>query len=98
MLLFFVLAGMGSLVLAHTAPFPFLLEAFRPRDAVWHMPRDRAEPTVYLTYDDGPNPEATPALLDVLARERAEAPFFLIDDHLRLPHTRDLAACRPDVR
>jgi chitooligosaccharide deacetylase len=82
MLLFFVLAGIGSLVLAHTAPFPFLLEAFRPRDAVWHMPRDRAAPTIYLTYDDGPNPTATPALLDVLAHERAQATFFLIDDHL----------------
>jgi peptidoglycan/xylan/chitin deacetylase (PgdA/CDA1 family) len=65
MLLFLVL-GIGIIVLAHTAPFPFLLEAFRPRDAVWHMPRDGRAPTIYLTYDDGPNPVATPALLDVL--------------------------------
>jgi peptidoglycan/xylan/chitin deacetylase (PgdA/CDA1 family) len=35
-----------------------------------------------LTYDDGPNPTATPALLDVLARENVRATFFLIDAHL----------------
>jgi peptidoglycan-N-acetylglucosamine deacetylase len=82
MFLLLVAAGFGALFLTHTAPFPFLLEAFRPRHSVWHMPRDRAHPTVYLTFDDGPNPTATPALLDVLRRERARATFFLIDRHL----------------
>ncbi len=82
MLLIVAALGFGALFLAHTAPFPFLLEAFRPRDSVWHMPRDRDPPTVYLTFDDGPNPDVTPAVLDVLARERASATFFLIDRHL----------------
>jgi peptidoglycan/xylan/chitin deacetylase (PgdA/CDA1 family) len=81
-LLIFAALGFGTLFLAHTAPFPFLLEAFRPRDAVWHMPRDRERPTIYLTFDDGPNPTATPALLDVLRREQATATFFIIDKHL----------------
>src|SRR4029453_237761 len=40
------------------------------------------EPTVYLTFDDGPNPEATPQLLDVLARHGVSATFFVIDKHL----------------
>lgn len=82
--MFLILAavGFGTLFLTHTAPFPFLLEAFRPRHSVWHMPRDKAQPRVYLTFDDGPNPAATPLLLDVLARERARATFFLIDTHL----------------
>ena len=31
-----------------------------------------------LTYDDGPNPEQTPRLLDLLARHDAHATFFLI--------------------
>lgn len=49
--------------------------------AVWSMPED--DPlTVYLTYDDGPNPVTTPDLLDVLAREGVRATFFLIDDHV----------------
>jgi peptidoglycan-N-acetylglucosamine deacetylase len=79
MVLVFI-AAVGLLVLAHTAPFPFLLEAFRPRRSIWYMRRDEAR--VYLTFDDGPNPTATPMLLDVLARERVAATFFLIDAHL----------------
>jgi len=45
------------------------------------MPR-RQPPTVYFTFDDGPNPTTTPDLLDVLARERVQATFFLIDRHI----------------
>jgi len=35
-------------------------------------------PTIYFTFDDGPNPTTTPELLDVLAREQVRATFFLI--------------------
>lgn len=73
--------GIALKFLSHAAPFPFLLEAFAPPHAVWHMPAGNP-PTVYLTFDDGPNPEATPALLDVLARTGAHATFFVIGDHL----------------
>lgn len=82
MLLLAGLVSAGVVVLAHTAPFAFLLEALRRDESVWHMPVDAAAPAVYLTYDDGPNPTATPLLLDVLKREGASATFFLIDDHL----------------
>jgi peptidoglycan/xylan/chitin deacetylase (PgdA/CDA1 family) len=78
-LVLLILAGVA--VLAHTAPFPFLLDWTHPGTAVWEMPR-AAEPTVYLTFDDGPNPTATPLLLDVLAREHVRATFFVIDRHL----------------
>ena len=71
----------GAAVLAHTAPFPFILDWAHPGTAVWEMPR-ASEPTVYLTFDDGPNPTATPLLLDVLARQHARATFFVIDRHL----------------
>ena len=71
----------GVAVLAHTAPFPFILDWTHPGTAVWQMPR-ASEPTVYLTFDDGPNPTATPLLLDVLARQHARATFFVIDRHL----------------
>jgi peptidoglycan-N-acetylglucosamine deacetylase len=33
---------------------------------------------IALTFDDGPHPELTPALLDVLARHGARATFFLL--------------------
>jgi peptidoglycan/xylan/chitin deacetylase (PgdA/CDA1 family) len=34
--------------------------------------------SLYLSFDDGPNPDHTPALLDLLARHDAKASFFLI--------------------
>ena len=82
MFMLFVAAGMGLMALAHMAPFPFLLDALARGRSHWEMPRGEGAPRVYLTYDDGPNPTATPALLDVLAREGAVATFFLLDRHL----------------
>jgi peptidoglycan-N-acetylglucosamine deacetylase len=80
-MLWLIIAGLGAMLLAHTAPFPFLLERFAPARSIWQMPGDNP-PRIYLTYDDGPNPTATPALLDVLQEGGARATFFLIDDHL----------------
>src|SRR5262245_29796728 len=73
--------GIGIVALAHTAPAPFLLDVLAGNRAVWHMPRD-GPPTIYLTFDDGPNPTTTPDLLDVLAREGVHATFFVIDRHI----------------
>jgi peptidoglycan/xylan/chitin deacetylase (PgdA/CDA1 family) len=36
-----------------------------------------------LTYDDGPNPAATPELLDILARYNARATFFFVGGFVR---------------
>jgi chitooligosaccharide deacetylase len=80
-MLLFMLVGVAIIALAHTAPAPFLLDALAGSRAAWHMPREDP-PTIYLTYDDGPNPSTTPDLLDVLKREGASATFFLIDEHL----------------
>ena len=76
-----IVALLGVAMLAHTAPFPFILDWTHPGVAVWRMPR-RSIPSVYLTFDDGPNPTATPLLLDVLRRHDVHATFFLIDRHL----------------
>lgn len=40
--------------------------------------RDRA---VALTFDDGPNPDATPLILDVLADRGVKATFFILGRH-----------------
>jgi peptidoglycan/xylan/chitin deacetylase (PgdA/CDA1 family) len=72
-------AIVGAFVLAHTAPFPFLVDAAAPGASLWRVPPGPAAPTVYLTFDDGPNPAATPAVLDALARVDARVTFFLID-------------------
>jgi peptidoglycan/xylan/chitin deacetylase (PgdA/CDA1 family) len=41
------------------------------------------EAEIALTYDDGPNPAATPQLLEVLGRYNARATFFVIGGHAR---------------
>lgn len=38
--------------------------------------------TIALTFDDGPNPAATPQLLDLLDRNKAEATFFMIGERV----------------
>ena len=38
---------------------------------------------VYLTFDDGPIPEATPWVLDVLDRYGIKATFFMVGDNVR---------------
>ncbi len=43
---------------------------------------------VYLTFDDGPHPEYTPQILDVLARHDARATFFVVGS---------LAQAYPDI-
>ena len=66
------------LVLTHTAPAPGPFDAMSGARAIWHGLRT-GPPTIYLTYDDGPNAATTGDLLDVLAREHVHATFFLID-------------------
>lgn len=78
-----ILILVGAAVTAHTAPFPFLLEAFRPSRSLWHVKAVPGAPaTLYLTFDDGPNATWTPPLLDALRDTGARATFFLIDEHI----------------
>lgn len=73
----------GAAALSHTAPFPFLLEAFRPSKSLWRVPPAPGAPrTIYLSFDDGPNPDWTPALLDALRDQGVRATFFLIDGYI----------------
>jgi peptidoglycan-N-acetylglucosamine deacetylase len=41
----------------------------------------RLQPSVALTFDDGPNPDATPAILDALAARGVHATFFVLGRH-----------------
>jgi peptidoglycan/xylan/chitin deacetylase (PgdA/CDA1 family) len=66
--------------LAHTAPAPSVLEASPRYRSLWHVePRHGQPPTVYLTFDDGPNARWTPPLLDALRENDVRATFFVID-------------------
>ncbi len=39
---------------------------------------DPADKALYLTFDDGPNPESTPRILELLSRHEARATFFCL--------------------
>jgi peptidoglycan-N-acetylglucosamine deacetylase len=39
--------------------------------------------TIALTFDDGPNPNVTPGLLELFARHKIRATFFLTGEHAR---------------
>ena len=49
--------------------------------ALWRM--DTSEKAVYLTFDDGPIPEATPFILDTLREFSVKATFFMVGDNVR---------------
>ncbi|MBN1926601.1 MAG: polysaccharide deacetylase family protein [Prolixibacteraceae bacterium] len=48
--------------------------------SVWKMPGN--EKVVYLTFDDGPVPEVTPAIIDILNRYNIKATFFCVGENV----------------
>jgi polysaccharide deacetylase len=51
-------------------------------EALWRIKR-RGAKVVYLTFDDGPIPEVTPWVLDLLDKYGIKATFFLVGDNVR---------------
>lgn len=51
-------------------------------EAIWRI-LQRGKKVVYLTFDDGPIPEETPWVLDVLDRYGVKATFFMVGDNVR---------------
>lgn len=62
------------------APWWFSLIA--PRNLVWKMPATQ-RPAVYLSFDDGPHPVATPFVLKQLADYKAKGTFFCIGKNIK---------------
>ena len=54
---------------------PWWLKKLYPA-CIWEM--RTTEKVIYLTFDDGPHPQATPFILDELKRYNAKATFFCI--------------------
>lgn len=50
-------------------------------DCVWQI--DTTEKVLYLSFDDGPDPEVTPYVLDLLRTYNAKATFFCIGEKAR---------------
>ena len=49
------------------------------RDVVWRM--DSSSKVVYITFDDGPIPECTPQVLDILSKYGIKATFFMVAEN-----------------
>ncbi len=59
------------------------LERFGPRITeriVWNVKTKEAK--IALTFDDGPHPETTPQILEILEKFRVLATFFLVGKHI----------------
>ena len=54
---------------------PLLVKKLYPR-FLWNIPT--SERVIYLTFDDGPHPEATPFVSEELKKYQAKATFFCI--------------------
>lgn len=48
---------------------------------VWRLPKK--EKTVFLTFDDGPIPEETPFVLDILRQHNIKATFFCVGENVK---------------
>jgi peptidoglycan/xylan/chitin deacetylase (PgdA/CDA1 family) len=48
---------------------------------IWNIPN--SENTIYLTFDDGPTPEITERVLEILDKHQIKATFFCIGDNVR---------------
>ncbi|MGC4057460.1 MAG: polysaccharide deacetylase family protein [Chitinophagaceae bacterium] len=60
---------------------PALLKRLFPADLTW---KKESHDTVYLSFDDGPHPVATPFVLDQLDAFHAKATFFCIGKNVSL--------------
>ena len=58
---------------------PFFYRMLFP-ETIWRIPGDKK--TVYLTFDDGPIPQVTPWVLDVLDFYEVKATFFCVGDNV----------------
>ncbi len=75
----------GALAAAYAVyALPALAAAWPPlRRPLGVEDRIAADSGYALTFDDGPHAQGTPAVLEVLARERISATFFLVGEQVR---------------
>ena len=57
---------------------PYVVRILYP-SLIWN----REENSLFLTFDDGPNPDITPKILDILAGYKVKATFFCVGDNVR---------------
>lgn len=92
-----VIAGAGGALVGALATGVYAPNSRLFGRAIGRGRRDR--PSFYLTFDDGPNPGATEAILETLATHGVPATFFMVGMHVqRFPTTaRRVAEARHDI-
>ncbi len=60
---------------------PYLLSELSKKKILWKI--DNCPKVLYLTFDDGPIPEVTPQVLDLLAQYNAKATFFMVGENVQ---------------
>lgn len=75
----FPAAAIGLSLLGGAAHGAFHRNSVVFGEALGHLPTTRRQ--ISLTFDDGPNPEATPLILDALAELGVKATFFILGAH-----------------
>jgi len=74
------LMGLGAMTVGAMAGISYAM--FNPRSQwlgrVWTSRPDEKNRRIALTFDDGPHPQATPKVLEILGKYRAQATFFVI--------------------
>lgn len=64
----------------YTYRIPKIVKAAYP-SVTWSKPK--SEGKVYFTFDDGPHPESTPAILEMLDQFGVKATFFCVGDNVQ---------------
>jgi peptidoglycan/xylan/chitin deacetylase (PgdA/CDA1 family) len=75
-----VLLGAGALTIAALAHGTYYRNSYVFGTAMAHLPGKQRR--VAITFDDGPNPVATPLILDALRDAGVHATFFLLGKHV----------------
>ena len=60
---------------------PWFYRALSPKYLLCQVPGNRK--VAYLTFDDGPVPEATPEVLEILRQKQVRATFFCVGDNVK---------------
>jgi len=60
---------------------PYVLRQWYKKSLLWRMPNAKKE--IYLTFDDGPTPELTPRILEILKAHNAKATFFCVGENVK---------------
>lgn len=60
---------------------PFFLRLWYKKSLLWRIPDTSDE--VFLTFDDGPTPELTGPILEILKKHEAKATFFCVGENVQ---------------